>query len=303
MAEFLPQPSEDLIEKGEAWARGQFLFENRNSINYFLEGAFRGGQRIFDVHRGEMQDEIEDNGGLERVEYVYRGDYLNAVLCKNGKSILASDLFCRRFEVQDLPPGDSLPAGAQQKFAILMSYGGPSLGVKSEAVVEADRSEFNRPNLELFFDPEFYPEETAVTEVVMTTFNSSGSDRKEDFQERHYSVFAETWNARLRPDFGGHTDDPGLSVTDLIFTATGTLTDPWQKWETYQGMKTFVDRYGSITDKEEAAAKLLRFHELIRYCHREVAGEDLGASVLHEGQLGQGAVLPIGAKTDSGNGQ
>lgn len=302
MAEFLPQPPEDLIEKGETWARAQFLFENRNSINYFLEGAFRGGLRIFDVHRGEMRERIEENGGLDRFEYVYMGNPLNAVLCKNGRRILASDLLCRQFEVQDLPPGDHLPEGAQQKFAILMSFGGPSLGVdKAENALEVDSKEMNAPDFELLFNPEFYPEEVAVSEVVMTTFNPINSGKKEDAQEKHYSVRAQTWNARLRPDFGGDPDEPGLNVTDFIFTATGTLMNPRKEWDTYQGMKTFVDRYGSIKDEQEAAIKLLRFHELIRYCHREAVGEDLGVSVLHDRQLGQGASLPIGAKTESGN--
>lgn len=264
---------EDLVHEGEEWIRERIPHEMKEQFKTYLQNAYIGGLQIFETHRKEAWEQIEQNGGFERFARYY-DDYCNGVYCQNGKLLAASDLLTRTYDVQTLTPDVGMSFEAQQEFAVYMSFGGTGLGIKPENALEADARDFTGPDLKTYFDQNFYPEDILVSEAILSSFDSRyGLVR--DVREQHYSVSASTWNAKLRPEFGGDPDDPGRKVTDMMFTATGEVPHPRKEWKTCKGMKTFMDRYGGIQSEGEAIEKLKRFNELMSYCYQQTFGEDL----------------------------
>ena len=276
-----PQPPLELIDKGMDWASARYIESNREAIKVFLKKAFGGGLDIFQTHRINMVRRIADAGGVESFSYVsLLGEMtggVNAIRCRNGNTIYSSELLSTPVLDRILPLPDDTPPGIKQHYKIDVLYGGDGIGTKSEEAEETNNKLLMAPKfLERFFNPNFFVNEIGVRESVVTTIEDESWGQQRKVELEHYSVFASTWEAKLREEFvspfenpqayQAWRDIPPVTVVDMIFTATSPAGE----------MFSYVGRpAGSIKKGLEAWVKLRRFYDLLCFCHREIVGAEL----------------------------
>jgi hypothetical protein len=263
----IPQPPPELIAEGANWILRQDMSEKSSEMEKKLKQMFGTALEIYRVHMGKLRGRIEEKGGVSRIvdEYYF--------LCNNGERIYAQEALSTPVLSKILQVPKDLEGLRQkhvrQKYEIEVLYGN---NFPSERSTYICSNQLPYGTLRDFLDPKFHPNDICIGESVTSYFR----DWSETYS-RFYSLNAAIWEPSL-PNDDGERVGLGYAVADMNFTATRESRGKNGKLN--QEMFTYV-RHGSLKDSvdpSEVRDKLLRFSELLAYCHEKIVGVGVGAS-------------------------
>jgi len=288
-----PQPPEELVAEGREWARRQLMSEQGDAMERHLQGLFASGIEIFRMHQHTILARIEKAGGVARIrEVTFNGNGLNGVECNNGEIIYASDILQTSVLSQDIPVPEDFKATIQaseywnaecvdgvpvvtqvktpeteekvtQAYKINMLYSGREIyhqGIEALTGFRPSQIDLTPGALIRCLDPEFYPTEIGIEELVTTRYISW-----QDEARRLFSLDAKIW----QPSFEGR--NVGHPLANMVFTAIRKVRG--EDVQLHRSMFSYISDHGHVAHGvtiDETKAQLTRFYELLTYAHRAI---------------------------------
>lgn len=276
-----PKVSPELIAEGEKWARERFIAEKGAEIRESLKSHFGAAHDIFYAHRAQKRQQIEAEGGINRIERIRfeGGDSSNAVICDSGERVCADALLMTDPIPLPFETTSPVPEGTKQSYSIAMGFGGEGLGIGVADTHDGYKTTYDKvldyDALENLLAEDFAPNQIAIFEMMTVKYG----------EQYHaipltYSIVTRQWEARLREEFA---PDPflypgayrawaesGVLKTDISFQTRDIARDEEGRLRLRE--ETPVDWYGSAGG-EQAVSRLLRFEELLGFLHERIVPE------------------------------